>query len=327
MLRVTKVFLLVVSIILCGNLLVNAICGDIDGNFMVFITDVTFLQGYVFGSGSAPASMTDANVDGYGTVNIGDAIRLNDYLFGSGTPLSCAVPQSYVATISSVDTVRIGNPPYTIYGGGDSMAIPIYLTNATTITGFTFGFTYSTSDISITSISTAGAIVTVSPNIDAPGGKIQLSYAFQMTPLAPQSSGLIATLNAQIVTPGVDQYVDVDSSFVPPAGDFIFVDNSISVLCPEFVKAEASSGCCVGIRGNFNGDELDEIDIGDLVYMAEYQFPVPPDSNPAPPCFEEGDIAPIEAPDGTIDIGDLVAMVEYQFADPPGTGSPPPDCP
>ncbi|MFC1475352.1 hypothetical protein ACFLQG_01770, partial [Candidatus Zixiibacteriota bacterium] len=91
-------------------------------------------------------------------------------------------------------------------------------------------------------------------------------------------------------------------------------------------NATAQVSCCQGIRGNFDGDPGDAIDIADLVYMVDYQFAEPPGSNPAPPCFEEGDIAPIESPDGGIDIGDLVAMVDYQFAEPPGTGPPPPAC-
>ena len=59
--------------------------------------------------------------------------------------------------------------------------------------------------------------------------------------------------------------------------------------------------------------------------MVDYQFL---DSGIAPPCLEEGDIAPYPTddppgPDGSIDIADLVKMVEYQFLD----GPPPPECP
>ena len=77
--------------------------------------------------------------------------------------------------------------------------------------------------------------------------------------------------------------------------------------------------CCIGIRGNFDGDELDAIDVGDLVFMVEYQFLA---SGIAPSCNEEADIAP-DPPDGGIDIDDLVYMVEYQFLEGPA----PPDCP
>ncbi len=93
-------------------------------------------------------------------------------------------------------------------------------------------------------------------------------------------------------------------------------------LLSGFLQDFGGGGCCTGIRGNYDGDVLDIIDIDDLVYMVEYQFGDPPGSNPAPPCFEEGDADPVESPNGEIDIGDLVMMVEYQF----GSGPPPPDC-
>lgn len=85
---------------------------------------------------------------------------------------------------------------------------------------------------------------------------------------------------------------------------------------------DVCDGCCIGIRGNFDGDPGEIIDIGDLVYMVDYQFTP---GSPAPPCFEEGDIAPMPSvgvPDGVIDIGDLVGMVEYQFS--PGGEAPGP---
>lgn len=77
--------------------------------------------------------------------------------------------------------------------------------------------------------------------------------------------------------------------------------------------------CCVNIRGNFDGDELDQIDISDLVYMVDFMFR----SGPEISCEAEADIAPISSPDGILDIEDLVAMVDYQFR----SGSPPPACP
>ena len=70
-------------------------------------------------------------------------------------------------------------------------------------------------------------------------------------------------------------------------------------------------GCCVGDRGNIDGDPADGVDIGDLVYLVAYSFT----SGPPPPCFEEADV------DGSLglDIGDLVYMVAYSF-----TGGPAP---
>jgi hypothetical protein len=77
--------------------------------------------------------------------------------------------------------------------------------------------------------------------------------------------------------------------------------------------------CCLNKRGNFNGDPEDVIDIDDLVYMVDFQF----NGDSAVPCFEEGDIFPIELPDGAIDIDDLIAMVDFQF----NSGTLPGDCP
>ena len=67
----------------------------------------------------------------------------------------------------------------------------------------------------------------------------------------------------------------------------------------------AASGCCIGIRGNVDGDGLDQTDIADLVYFVSYSF----GGGPAPICFEEADM---DASLG-LDIGDIVYLVSYSF--------------
>lgn len=76
--------------------------------------------------------------------------------------------------------------------------------------------------------------------------------------------------------------------------------------------------CCIGIRGNIDGDLLEVIDVSDLVYMVDYQFR----GGPAPGCDYEADLAEISEPP-IIDVSDLVYMVDYQFRGGPG----PADCP
>ncbi|MEA3297499.1 MAG: C10 family peptidase, partial [candidate division Zixibacteria bacterium] len=73
--------------------------------------------------------------------------------------------------------------------------------------------------------------------------------------------------------------------------------------------------CCVGIRGNVNDDPEDEIDIADLVYLANYMFI----SGPEPACFPEADINGT----GAIDISDMIYMISYMFQ----SGWPPLSCP
>lgn len=75
-----------------------------------------------------------------------------------------------------------------------------------------------------------------------------------------------------------------------------------------------AKGCCIGMRGNVDGDTLNINDISDLVYMVDYQFR----DGDAPVCLEEGDMDL----DGIIDVSDLVFLVDYQFRN----GDAPPAC-
>ncbi len=73
-----------------------------------------------------------------------------------------------------------------------------------------------------------------------------------------------------------------------------------------FVTKFSNPTCCVDMRGNVDGDELDNIDIADLVYFVNYSF----SSGPEPPCIEEADIDG----SGALDISDIVYLVNYMFA-------------
>ncbi len=74
--------------------------------------------------------------------------------------------------------------------------------------------------------------------------------------------------------------------------------------------------CCLGIRGNVDGDPLDEIDISDLVFIVDFIFT----SGATPICLTE---ANIDADlDSNIDISDLVYIVDFIFTN----GPTPPSC-
>lgn len=78
--------------------------------------------------------------------------------------------------------------------------------------------------------------------------------------------------------------------------------------------------CCVGIRGNVDGDPDDQIDISDLVTLTNYMF----SQGPEPPCWEEANINGLGPDDESgIDISDLTYLVDYMFND----GPEPPPCP
>ena len=69
------------------------------------------------------------------------------------------------------------------------------------------------------------------------------------------------------------------------------------------------------ICGDINGDQAEQIDIADLVYLVDYMF----SGGPEPPEINAADM---NASGGVIDIADLVVLVDYMF-----TGGAPPVCP
>jgi hypothetical protein len=75
------------------------------------------------------------------------------------------------------------------------------------------------------------------------------------------------------------------------------------------------SGCCIGMRGNCDGDIFDLCDISDLTYLGDYLY----NGGPAPSCTNEADL------DGSpgIDISDYTYLVNYLYMG----GPPPPSCP
>ena len=67
------------------------------------------------------------------------------------------------------------------------------------------------------------------------------------------------------------------------------------------------ANCCVGVRGNVDGDITEQVDISDLVYLVDFMFT----EGPSPTCLDEANI------DGDIgngiDISDLVMLVDFMF--------------
>lgn len=86
-------------------------------------------------------------------------------------------------------------------------------------------------------------------------------------------------------------------------------------LSSDFLQnfSPAVFSCCIGNRGNIDGDPNDVFDIADIVYMVNWLF----NDGPAPPCKDEANVV-VEDPD----IADLVYFVSYMFSD----GPPPQSC-
>lgn len=85
-------------------------------------------------------------------------------------------------------------------------------------------------------------------------------------------------------------------------------------------KFTVGSGCCIGMRGNANGDLEDKTNISDVTFLVSYLFGIP--AGPAPSCLEEANAN--GDPEEKVNISDVTYLTAYLFGVP--TGPPPPDC-
>ncbi len=213
-------------------------CGSANGDAMVTLADPMYIANYIFG-GSAPVPVEAGNADNSCLVNMADVIYLTNYLYKGGpAPFGCSLPTGCTYSVNTNDTVRIGSPPYTPYAGNDSVAIPIYFSNAATIYGLTVGFHYTSGSFEITSVSKAGSVIASGQQFmtDTVQNKFLVGWWEPMSGRSAQIGGLMVTLNARITSGPVTQSISLDSAFVNPSGDFIFVNGSASATRPVFVK-------------------------------------------------------------------------------------------
>jgi len=105
--------------------------------------------------------------------------------------------------------------------------------------------------------------------------------------------------------------VDGYASYLP------LFSGSIAYYNPVPVAGTISllTGCCIGMRGNVDGDPSDQVNIADLTYLVDYLFR----GGQPPPCPEEGDVNG----DGNTNVADLTYLVDYLFRG----GPQPPPCP
>jgi hypothetical protein len=281
-------------------------CGDVDGDQTIDISDIVFLISYIFGSGSAPPPcgsnpIGTGNVDGCGIVNVADARFLISYVFSAGpAPHDCENTDPCSGTPEGA--VKIGCQTFYVYPGGDSIAIPIYLSNTVDLTAFSLGFHYNTSSVEITSINTSGSQI---PTPDYGEGfqalfkpaenQVLIGGLYKLLMIPAGSEALILKLNARILSGGPSQLIPLDTMFVPPAGDFILKAQDGDVIVPVFVPART---------GDASGDG--NVDIADAVYLIAYIF----SGGSAPAPLLAGDASC----DGSVDISDAVYLISYIFS-------------
>jgi len=124
--------------------------------------------------------------------------------------------------------------------------------------------------------------------------------------LAPGSGPLIrltffvsgAAQGGQVAHIGLGGYTGYDPEFL----------SDVAIYAPRATDGRiAVGGCCVGIRGNVDGDASDVINVVDLTHFVSYLF----NGGAAPACLPEANVSG-DATE-TINVVDLTLLVEYLF--------------
>ncbi len=205
------------------------------------------------------------------------------------------------------------------------VVIPIYLHNTSQIMEMQYVFSYAnTLDVDFDSISVEGTradyFETVTMNaFDAWNKRISV---FMKTNTSVGSTylqadtGIVLKLHLSVGNNGTTGLMILDTTTFNSKSSYIrsmYGDYFPVGYSPGIINV---GGCCLGIRGNFDDDPLDQIDISDLVGLVAFMF----QSGAAPVCEEEANI------DGStgvplIDIADLVLLVDYMFQSGPAPAS------
>jgi len=118
----TIILLFLLCFIILGSSSAYAGCGDVTGDFMVNLSDFTYLMDYLYISHSALPNPENSNCDQYGLATIRDVAFIQDYIFHMGPPImgdSCPTDgNDYVPTIENNDTLTFYS---TTLPAGDSL--------------------------------------------------------------------------------------------------------------------------------------------------------------------------------------------------------------
>jgi hypothetical protein len=275
-----------------GNLDVKRACGDLNNDANIDMDDYNWLINYMFHDGPMPIG--DADMDECGSVNIGDAWYLIQHLWVAGDPpcegsITCNSP-------TGGNSISLGCPIIVQELTGDSVPIPIYLTNPDTIRSASLGFKHNSPDIEITSVSFLGSMTSTEVgrgfSVDPANNEVEIYWNSAYDQIRPQSGGLFATMWAQLPINAPDQIIDFDTTFIGPATEFVLCPVNGGVLTPayndcgdiDFIIMTSKPVCG---DANCSGD----VNVGDAVYIINYVFkggaaPCDPDGNGAYDCLK-----------------------------------------
>jgi len=308
----------------------SRICGDFDGNGMIFITDLVDAINYLYQDGAGPMDYDEADCDGYHLYTLNDLAHLLRNQFGGGEPPICPPgPERLDGPVNDgiyLHTYETAFPAAEIFPPGVSeVKVHFHLVTDETLRTASLAF----------QLRVGGEIPTIDSVTLPVGDMTTFLYASKVDHDSGRAAiGLISVSPGNEIPPGTHEYGFVHLS-VPPL-DLVWrpIEIAWDSLTPDqdgeyphypFVVGEepgmiwrptiARFPCLGEIRGNIDYDPEDLININDLVYMVKYMF----QQGTPPICFEETDVEV----NLQLDIEDLVYLVSYMFQD----GPPPALCP
>jgi hypothetical protein len=124
---------------------------------------------------------------------------------------------------------------------GDSVPVYVYYGNDVELGGLSIGFHYDSDDIECTSVDYSQSYWMSNHGVTSPVYRPEWNMVlvgwFDFTavePIPPQDSGLFCILWFQVPAGTTPQCVNIDSTFVPPAGEFIFSPAAGGQLTPNY---------------------------------------------------------------------------------------------
>ncbi len=297
-------------------------CGDVDGSGSFFpdVSDMSYLNQYLFQDGPAPPCYEEADMDDYQVVTLADHIYLIDYLYHSGPAPTCPPahgkldgpvgPSDYLELMEGVVPAGVTTMtlhlrlqttrPYHI------MVFPVRIRVdgqiPTSMTNLLF-----TNLLDPLAFFRAG-------RIDVAGGKLLMTAGDYASDAAGPFCGDMATVDITVPVSGVDRQITIEwDPWLP-------VHNGEYSHYPMLVEADKTTrtpglhfAACLNICGNADGVGVVP-DIADMNYLRAYLV----QDGPMPPCHEDADM------DGfaVVTTHDLLYFSEYLFA-----LGPPPTCP
>jgi hypothetical protein len=205
-------------------------------------------------------------------------------------------------------------------GEWDSIPLPIYVTNDTTLIAFSFGLHYDLDDLEILSVDTTGSVLPSDWHVSAitPGDSgyiwpvpdsnvvyvIGCKEPAGAADFVAQEGGLLVTLWLRTPSGMTGEAVDFDTAYVPPIGELIFSPLGGGSLRPGYVDCGAED-VIIGAFLCGDADGSGQVDVDDIVFMIDCIFV---DCLGVPMERLDADCS------GELDIDDVVYLIMYVFA-------------